>query len=151
MRTERGIVTEDAKGMVLVEFLEDDRGCSSCASAKSCPFCAGAGKNFIWIDNTIGAEKGDTVDFIIEEKNVIMASALLYLLPAILLIGGSVLGNIAASVWALSKDLFTGIGGITGLLVSVAIIKAASPFFNKKHIFQPLLVRGDDSQKLSQQ
>ena len=151
MRIERGVVTEDSKGMVLVEFL-DGGECSSCPSAKSCPFCATSGKNSIWIDNTISAKKGDAVNFIIEEKNVVMASAFIYLLPTMLLIGGSVLGNIAASVWELNKDLFTGIGGMTGLLIFVVIIKTtSSDIFNKRRIFQPVLVSDDGFQKLSQQ
>ncbi|MCL2026037.1 MAG: SoxR reducing system RseC family protein [Leptospirales bacterium] len=150
MRTERGIVTDDAGGKVLVEFLESDRGCSSCSSSKSCPFSAGRDRNSIWLDNTIGAKKGDFVNFIIEEKHVVMASALVYLVPTVLLIGGAILGNAAASVWALNKDVFTGIGGITGLLISVVIIKTVSPVFNKKkRIFQPVLVRSDDFLKLS--
>ena len=151
MRIERGIVTEDSPGMVLVEFSED-RGCSSCASAKLCPFCATSGRNSIWIDNTIGAQKGDAVNFIIEEKNVVMASAFIYLLPTVLLIGGSALGHIAASALELNKDLSAGIGGITGLFIFVVIIKTTSTgLFNKRRIFQPVLVSDDDSQKLSQQ
>ena len=150
MRIESGIVIEESQNMVLVEFL-GDRGCSSCASAKSCPFCAGGGQSFIWIDNTIGAVKGDAINFIIEEKNVIMASAFIYLLPTILLVCGSVLGHIAAAAWGLDGDLFTGIGGIAGLLLFVVILKTASELFNKRRIFQPVLVNGDDSQKLSQQ
>jgi len=150
MRIESGIVVEESRNTVLVEFL-GDRGCSSCASAKSCPFCAGGGRNSIWIDNTIGAVKGDAINFIIEEKNVIMASAFIYLLPTVLLVGGSVLGNAAATVWGLNGDLFTGIGGVAGLLIFVVIFKTSSKIFNKRRIFQPVLVSGADFQKLSQQ
>ena len=150
MRIESGIVTEEAGDTVLVEFLAD-RGCSTCSSAKSCPFCAGTSQNSIWIDNTIGAKKGDAVNFVIEEKNVLLASAFIYLIPTVLLIGGSVLGYAAALVWGLSRDLFAGIGGAAGLLVFVVIIKTASSIFNKRRIFQPVLVSGEDYQKLSQQ
>lgn len=87
MHRECGRVTEIDGDKIKVESAPD-AGCASCAARGTCITGSEQRVKVVWIENTIGARKGDTVDYKIEEKGVVLGALLLYLVPVLFLIAG---------------------------------------------------------------
>jgi len=143
MRIECGIVTDVKNDSVLVESAPET-GCASCAARGSCMVGSEVKQRSIWMKNSIGAVKGDIVSFKIEERGVVIASLLLYLLPVLMLIAGALTGTELNKFFDLEKDLAAGIGGILGLVLSFILIRIFSFFTRSSDIFSPVLLEKSD-------
>lgn len=152
MHKECGLVTEVFSGKVKVESAPD-AGCASCAARGSCMTGAEQRVKVIWIKNTLGAEKGDTVFYGVEEKGVVMGAMLLYLMPVLFLLAGGIIAPQISLFESLDPELASAIGGVTFLIVSFFLIRVISGFFNRKDLFAPRLleVSGRDTESHSEE
>lgn len=139
MRIEFGTVVEERAGKVLVEAVAESF-CESCSARGSCSTKTGSVKKTLWIDNTLNAVTGDTVTFGIEEKGVMTASALLYLLPVALLLLGAVAGGRAAESLNFEADLCAAAGGGLGLLMFIPVLLVVMRIKKNKNVFAPVLL-----------
>lgn len=97
---------------VLVEIPERAAACGNCKSAGGCHsglLGVSGGERIIRVANRIGARVDDRVSLGIADGNLLRASWLSYLLPALLAIAG------AAGGQALGGDLFSIAGTLLGL------------------------------------
>lgn len=107
-------VTHDDKVIVLVNRSE---ACGSCAAKGGCTALGGQTKDFtLTLQNFDNAAAGDIVKISISESAVIKASIALYLVPAIVLILGAVLGSKLAPQSA-NAEAWSLIGAFTGLTI----------------------------------
>ncbi|MCP4130713.1 MAG: SoxR reducing system RseC family protein [bacterium] len=136
---EQGIIIEEKNSTVLVEA-EPQGSCSTCAIKGHCMMGTVDKKRTIWIENTIGAKKGDPVSFRIEARGVVLASSLLYLFPVILLMLGLVSGYLLYDRISMERDLASALFGFAGLILAFIIIKLISGITQKKQMFAPTLV-----------
>lgn len=137
MSIERGTVKETANGMVLIEA-EPVNMCSSCSAKGACHTSSGK-KRALWIENKIGAEKGDIIDFEIKEGNVIISSILIYLFPVIMLFTGIVFGIKYPPFLKSDPEASGAAIGIVLLVLSYAIIRLISKMLNKNRGFTPVI------------
>jgi len=86
------VVRIEGDGKALVE-LERKAACGACCA---CSFSAG-GKMQLEVGNSVSAKAGDRVRLDIEAKGLVVGMAMLYLLPALGLIFGIVLGERVSS------------------------------------------------------
>jgi len=139
MHIECGTVIELNKGKILVESAPET-GCSSCAAKGTCLTGGDSRKKRLWIENTLGASPGDMVSFRIEEKGVVLASVLLYLLPVIFLVGGAVAGAMLAPDMAMETESGSAVGGIAGIILAFIFIYVVSKIKRMKNLFSPVLL-----------
>ena len=142
MSLENGLIKEQKSNMVLVES-EANAACSSCAAKSRCISEAEGQKRYLWIDNTIGAKPGDHVVFEIEGKSVVFSSVLLYLIPAVFLIAGLILGSKYSRILDMEKDMSSAVWGFCGLALSFLFVKIVSDLIKKHKVFVPTLIGVD--------
>ena len=139
MRIESGTVVAIDEDRVLVES-GSEVACSSCKMQDACLMDKDSHKRRIWVVNSLGVQNGETVSYMIEEKGVLLAAVILYLLPIILLMAGAATLSLAAPSFGYDKDLFAVIGGFAGLIVYALALKIVYPKIKNKKIFSPSLV-----------
>ena len=139
MSLENGLIKEQKSNMVLVES-EANAACSSCAAKSRCISDAEGQKRHLWIENTIGAKPGDHVIFQIEGKSVVFSSVLLYLIPAVGLITGLIIGSKYSHILDMEKDMSSAVWGFCGLVLSFLFVKIVSDLIKKYRIFLPTLI-----------
>lgn len=139
MSVECGKVVEIKGDMVRVEASAVEM-CVSCASKGSCHSIMGDKTRSLWMRNSLEASRGDTVEFSIDESAVVGISALLYLLPVVLVILG-VLAGLRHPFFGLDSELAAAILGSVGFLFSLAAIKALSSYIQRRTSYRPVLVK----------
>ena len=132
---EVGVVTElrpNGKALVKIRRAE---ACHSCASVGACNALGGKIEDvFLEVDNHLNASPGDQVALSMSEGNIVKASAVLYLIPALLLMAGAGLGHWYASANGMNADpsalggaaLGFGLGLLTSRVLGSILGKDAS-------------------------
>ncbi len=88
--TEHGIVTEINNNKVLIRAAGNP-GCSKCGARNICN-SGNDGYRYIWAENDIDINIGDNVEFSTDERKLVVFSIMLYLIPAIDMLIGGVIG-----------------------------------------------------------
>ncbi|HQO04425.1 MAG TPA: SoxR reducing system RseC family protein [Spirochaetota bacterium] len=140
MSLETGIVVEKNGATVRVEA-EAHHACASCEAKHICIPGGEIKKRSLVIHNSIGAEPGDYVEFIVREQSVVASSVLIYLFPVIALVAGSMLGLSLDHLFTIDEDLTAGIFGLAAFLFSFLIIRVITPLLTEKASFMPELTR----------
>ncbi len=134
MHEEVGTVIESRGGTARV-LVKRNSACDHCPS-RSC--CASLGGDLKGVDvsNRMDAKKGQKVKIGISPKAVLKASFILYMVPVLALIIGTVLGSYLGpqhrEIWAVS----VGVGFFVG---SYFVIKALSKHFDNKAEYVPVV------------
>ena len=136
---ERGIVVEVDGGAILVETAAGP-SCEGCAAGHSCALIGSTARRRIRMENTLGARVGDGVAFIVEGRAVVAGSLLFYLLPAVMLVAGVLLGGGFGGRAGADRELASVLGGLAGLIMSFPAVAALSAALKKRRGFSPRLV-----------
>lgn len=131
-----GVVVELVGTDAVVQF-----SCSSekCGHCKACSGFGGDQAKSITLRNSIGAGVGEIVAIDMPERSLLGATAILYIIPLLLLLTGMA----AAKSFGASD----GIAAICALLsagLSYAIIRLLEPRFKSSRIFAPKMSWPDD-------
>ena len=128
----------DGRAIVTVRRAE---ACHSCAAQGACNALGGKTQDMtLAVDNDIGARPGDQVVLSLSEASVIKASAVLYLVPAICVIGGAIAGSIHATDLGLDSDLAAIIGSGIGLAAGLGLTAILGARMSKDKQYLPKLV-----------
>lgn len=118
---ETGVVDRVDRGFAHVSIERVD-ACNTCESKGACQTLGGKAKDIvIKVENTVGAAAGDRVVLELAEVSVIQASAAVYLIPAVGLTGGAVLGAEMGLGFLSKGDGATLVGAVLGLLVGFGL------------------------------
>ena len=139
MNIEIGIVVQVQGNRILVEA-ESGAGCACCAAKDGCITRDDRRKRVLWMDNTLDAGTGDRVCFRVEERGMILASVLLYLVPVIFLFIGIVAGSYLYVRMGMDQDIAAIILGLAGIVLSFVFIRLVSPRISASRVVQPALV-----------
>lgn len=103
------------------------QGCASCGQKRSCGVgkLTGSGKvSLIRLPATSGMQVGDTVSLSIDQDAIHRAALVGYLLPAILLVLGTVIGQST-----LSSDVGAALGAIAGIALGLLLTRLIPRLF----------------------
>ncbi len=139
MIEESGTVVADGRGLVWVET-QPRSSCASCA-VTSCTSSVisglfGTRSNCLQLENTLGAVIGDRVVVGIPDELLVRASLLAYLLPAIGMLAGALLADIAGLVPALQ-----GLSALCGLVAGLVLLRRNSRKPSQQQRYRPQLLR----------
>ncbi|MBN2340959.1 MAG: SoxR reducing system RseC family protein [Deltaproteobacteria bacterium] len=96
--------------------VQRNEACGSCSAKGACQSLGGQTKDFFLVlENRLGASVGQKVRITLSDAAVIQASAILYLLPALLLIGVALAGSLLAPSLQLTSDTGAMLGAVVGL------------------------------------
>jgi sigma-E factor negative regulatory protein RseC len=94
---EEGMVSGVLPGNRVKVTVQRSEACHSCSAKGACQTLGGqTGDLLLTLDNTVNAEPGDQVRITIEESALVKASLVLYLVPALGLVGGALGGSVIA-------------------------------------------------------
>ncbi len=100
--------------------VQRSEACHSCSAKGACQTLGGqTGDLALTLDNTVNAEPGDQVRITIEESALVKASLVLYLVPALCLVGGALVGTLIAGKIGWDSDGTALLGSLVGLVVGL--------------------------------
>ena len=114
-------LTEQGEAVVQIKRAE---ACQACAARGACQTLGGTVRDFdVVVENRLGAAPGDRVVLSLSESSVMAASAVLYLLPAFLLVLGALGGSVFGPALGFKTDPSSIAGSALGLAIGLGIAK----------------------------
>lgn len=113
----------------------------SCESKGACTALGGQVKDHILvIPNAMEAKPGQWVTLNMPGSSVLGASAILYGLPAVTLVGGAALGRAASASLGIGVDPGTALGACLGMVVGLGGIFVLNRMLGGTDRYQPRMV-----------
>ncbi|MDJ0765604.1 MAG: SoxR reducing system RseC family protein [Myxococcota bacterium] len=138
--TEIALVTgiaPDGRAIVKIRRAE---ACHACAAKGACEALGGKTRDLeLAVENTVNAKPGDAVVISMSEGSVIRASAVLYLLPALGLVTGAVVGWDQAEPLGMGSDPASMIGALGGLGLGLFLTRILSKKMSRSKRYMPRL------------
>lgn len=138
MEAECGIVIKIEGNYVLVEA-DAVSFCASCSN-NECTMRQSQGRQ-LWIENTLGATRGDRVYFVLPSKGIVLSSVVLYVVPILFLIAGIIAGTLIPLSVLPDRDISGIISGIVFLVLSFGIMRIASKYIVQHNKITPTMVK----------
>lgn len=119
--------------------------CGSCSSKAGCGTTTlnqvlGSKSSLFKVLNPIGARVGERVIIGLEEGALLKSSALVYVLPLVLLLAGAMLGSLLAPDQA-QPDAYAAAGMLAGLFAGFFLLKQISNKSKNRAELQPVILR----------
>jgi sigma-E factor negative regulatory protein RseC len=150
MNKEEGIVQE-VRGEKALVLTDRHTMCGQCVAKGYCHMLGGGkemlsearngGKEMLSeARNPIGAQPGDMVMVGIPEGSLTRASLVIYMVPAIGLVGGATLGYYLSKLYGHDQNVSTLIGSLAGLGLAMIAVRLLSNTLSKKPSYQPEII-----------
>jgi len=137
---EEATVTGEAPGGKIQVTVERGEACHACAAQGACKALGGQTRDIVLlVDNDVGAAPGDRVRITMAESAVLKASFVLYLLPALGLIGGAAGGWAVAQTQGWQTDPPAIVGALAGLILGFALGRLVGARMARDRAFSPRL------------
>ncbi|WP_270646695.1 SoxR reducing system RseC family protein [Paeniclostridium hominis] len=116
---------------------------SACASCGKCASSTDKKDIIVEVDNTLGAKVGDYVEVNMDSVNVIKAASIIYAIPLIALLGGTILSYKVLSYFDILFNIEVISGGIGVLLtiLSYLAIKSRDFKFRESRNYIPIITK----------
>lgn len=142
MLESEAIIVRIEKGITFVEA-QGSGGCGGNQCATSCSTATltrlfSQTPKALQVDNPISAQVGERVVVGLGEGAFLKSALAVYLLPLSALLIGAALGLFAAGAHEM-RDLYAGLGGLTGLVLSALALKLFAPKLSPGA--QPIILR----------
>jgi sigma-E factor negative regulatory protein RseC len=140
MNEEVGIVKEVRNQRALV-VTDRQSMCAECAAKSYCHTLGGGKEMIAEALNPVDAKPGDTVKIGIPSGTVTKASFVVYMIPAIGLVGGAAVGYYTGKSYGIDFNLLTLIGCLAGLGVAMIVVRLLSNVLSRRPSYQPEIIR----------
>ena len=140
MIEEEGIVKE-VRGKKALVLTDRKAQCGDCTARGFCEMLGGGKEMLSEALNPIGAKAEDTVKIGIPAGTVTKASMVVYMIPAIGIVGGAGLGYYVGKLQTLNLDLATLIGSLAGIGISMIFVRLLSNVLSKKPSYQLEIIK----------
>ena len=139
MSAERGIVEKVESGWAWVKTKRSS-ACSSCASRSHC-LTQGSDQMVVKAQNTAQAKKGDEVELYLSTKTKLTGTAIVYLIPVFGIFVGAFSANPLSAALGLNPSLGMAVFTLTGLVLSVFLMRYLANRMDSKQTLTPLVKR----------
>lgn len=116
---------------------------SACASCGKCATTSEKKDVIVEVDNSIGAKVGDRVEVNMESVNVLKAAAIVYILPLIGLLGGTIATYYILEGMGITSNIEI-ISGAVGVILTIAsflILRANDKKFRDSKEYIPIVTK----------
>lgn len=116
---------------------------SACASCGKCASSTDKKDIVVEVDNTLGAKIGDYVEVNMDSIDVIKAASIVYAIPLISLLGGTIVsyGILSYIDISFNKEVISGILGIGLTILSYLVIKNKDSKFRESRKYIPIITK----------
>lgn len=136
MNREEGIITRTEGETAWIKVRRSSM-CEVCNSKIICNTLSDGNTMEAEVYNPLNGKIGDRVEFMISSSSLLKITSLLYIIPVIFLLTGSILGYSFLS----PPEFFAMILGLSGFAISYFFIRFISLIMAKKRKFTPEIVR----------
>lgn len=133
-KEEQGVVIEISGNMAKVKSNRH-------GDCKNCGACPGDNATVLEVQNPLGAKPGQRVVFEIKEENMLKAAFVVYILPIIAILLGSMFGAWLAPQIGQSVKIFQIGGAIVAFVLSLLYIKVFDKSTNNNSKMKPVITR----------
>ena len=140
MNEEMGTVRA-VKGETALVVTDRQSMCGQCVAKSYCHMLGGGKEMIAEAINPIGARPGDTVTIGIPSGTVTKASFVVYMIPAIGLVGGAALGYVTGTSSGLDYNITTLAGCLVGLGISLIVVRLLSNILGKRPSYRPEIIK----------
>jgi len=114
---------------------------SACASCGKCATTSEKKDIIVEVDNTLGAQVGDKVKVNMETVNVLKAAAIVYIVPLVALLVGTIGTYFVLNLLKISTNVETisGAIGLVSMLISFLILKKNDNKFRDSREYIPIV------------
>jgi sigma-E factor negative regulatory protein RseC len=140
MNEEHGVVKEIRGNKALV-LTDRQSMCGECVARGYCHMLGGGKEMLAEAINSVGAKAGDFVKIGIPEGTITKASMVVYMVPALGLVGGATLGYYFARPLGFDVNLLTLVGSIIGLGIAFTAARLLSNTLSKKPSYRPEIIK----------
>ncbi|CEP82077.1 SoxR reducing system RseC family protein [Paraclostridium sordellii] len=137
---QRGYVIELVDGTTAKIKMQKHSACAACGK---CASSADKKDIIVEVDNNIGAKVGDYVEVNMDSVNVIKAVAIVYIVPLIALLGGTIIsyGILNFIDIGMNKEVLSGFIGIVLTAISYLLIKSKDRKFRESRNYIPIITK----------
>lgn len=114
--------------------------CSSCASRSHC-LTQGGDQMLVKAQNTARAKKGDEVELYLSTRTKLKSTAIVYLIPVLGLFVGAFSAEPLSEAIGMSPSLGMALSTITGLVLSVLLMRYLANRMDSRQSLTPLVKR----------
>jgi sigma-E factor negative regulatory protein RseC len=114
---------------------------SACASCGKCASSTDKKDIIVEVDNTLGAKLGDYVEVNMDSINVIKAASIVYVIPLVALLGGTIISYSILNFIDISfnKELISAFIGLSLTIISYISIKNRDLKFRESRKYIPII------------
>ncbi|CEN90607.1 SoxR reducing system RseC family protein [Paraclostridium sordellii] len=137
---QRGYVIELVDGTTAKIKMQKHSACAACGK---CASSTDKKDIIVEVDNNIGAKVGDYVEVNMDSVNVIKAAAIVYIVPLIALLGGTIIsyGIFNFIDIGINKEVLSGFVGIVLTIISYLLIKSKDRKFRESRNYIPIITK----------
>ncbi len=137
---QRGYVIELVDGTTAKIKMQKHSACAACGK---CASSTDKKDIIVEVDNNIGAKVGDYVEVNMDSVNVIKAAAIVYIVPLIALLGGTIIsyGIFNFIDIGMNKEVLSGFVGIVLTIISYLLIKSKDRKFRASRNYIPIITK----------
>ncbi len=116
---------------------------SACASCGKCATTSESQDIVVEVDNTIGAKVGDLVEVNMETVNVLKAAFIVYSMPLIGLLLGTVISNYILNLIEFNGNIevMSGVIGLLCMSIALVILKKNDSKYRKSKEYMPTVTK----------
>jgi len=140
MIEEEGIVKE-VRGDKALVLTDRKAQCGECTAKGYCQMLGGGKEMLSEALNPIGAKTEDIVQIGIPSGTVTKASMVVYMIPALGIVGGAAIGYYIGRLYSLHLDLSTLIGSLAGIGISMIFVRLLSNVLSKRPSYQLEIIK----------
>jgi sigma-E factor negative regulatory protein RseC len=140
MIEEEGIVKE-VRGKKALVLTDRKAQCSHCTARGFCEMLGGGKEMLSEALNPIGARAEDVVKIGVPAGTVTKASLVVYMIPAVGIVGGAAFGYYMGKLYELHRDLSTLIGSLVGIGISLIFVRLLSNVLSKRPSYQLEIIK----------
>ncbi|MCI1943775.1 SoxR reducing system RseC family protein [Clostridium luticellarii] len=128
---------------IVIEIEQDSARirASKHGNCKSCGLCAGEDATIVEAKNLVGAKVGQHVLFEVEERNMLKAAFIVYILPLIAIFAGALLGTWLGNYIGYFQRAFQIGGGAVLFIISLFYVKVFDKSTAKNDALKPVIRR----------
>ncbi|CEK35983.1 regulator of the sigma(E) factor,SoxR reducing system protein RseC,Positive regulator of sigma E activity,Positive regulator of sigma(E), RseC/MucC [[Clostridium] sordellii] len=137
---QRGYVIELVDGTTAKIKMQKHSACAACGK---CASSTDKKDIIVEVDNNIGAKVGDYVEVNMDSVNVIKAAAIVYIVPLIALLGGTIIsyGIFNFIDIGMNKEVLSGFVGVVLTIISYLLIKSKDRKFRESRNYIPIITK----------
>ena len=138
---QQGFILEIVDDNTAIMIMQRHAACASCG--KCTKLSSECQDLVVEVDNAIGAKKGDYVEVSMESVRVLKATVLVYLVPLICLLSGTILTYYILNLVKYSRqiDIISGIVGLVCTFISYLILKKNDDKFKESRQYIPKITK----------